>query len=269
MRGASPAGRSTSGHDIAVLTYVCSTCFLGRFWGFFFPIVVQVWCFVFRLERATEAVAGGNSPFLSPIPSANSLHGLTNPGGSHPAVPEGPAGLPLGLPEGRGSRDPLGALQGGSVQLCGACRRLHGAIRPWGRAGQGCVTGRGAGKGLPGGQAAADGVSSVPRGLYHLSRSRGRWDCDFSRLPLGCRTPRCSALGMFWQLNRWGPSLSGVEKHFPCRGTARAAAGEARGESKFLEGPVLSEALLVPSDFFPPAFLPLCSQELERERFTC
>lgn len=136
MRGASPAGRSTSGHDIAVLTYVCSTCFLGRFGVFFFfPVVVQVWCFVFRLERATEAVAGGSPP----IPSANSLHGLTNPGGSHPAVPEGPAGLPLGLPEGRGSRDPLGALQGGSVQLCGACRRLHGAIRP-----RGC---RGAGQG--------------------------------------------------------------------------------------------------------------------------
>lgn len=153
----------------------------------------------------------------------------------------------------------------------GGCtvRSGRGAAVGQGRAGQGCVTGRGAGKGLPGGQAAADGVSSVPRGLYHLSRSRGRWDCDFSRLPLGCRTPRCSASGMFWQLNQWGPSLSGVEKHFPCRGTARAAAGEARGESKFLEGPILSEALLVPSDFFPPAFLPLCSQELERERFTC
>jgi len=153
------------------------------------------------------------------------------------------------------------------VQEAARCDPAAGLL--WGRAGQGCVTGRGAGKGLPGGQAAADGFSSVPRGLYHLSRSRGRWDCDFSRLPLGCRTPRCSALGMFWQLNRWGPSLSGVEKHFPCRGTARAAAGEARGESKFLEGPVLSEALLVPSDFFPPAFLSLCSQELERERFTC
>ena len=119
--------------------------------------------FFFLLERATEAIAGGSPP----IPSANSFQGLTNPsspklpGGNHPAVPEGPAALLLGPLEGKGSWDRLGAGRQPAAQQGGA----QGVQEPArcdaaGGAGQGTLMEHGVVKGLPRGQAAADGFSS-------------------------------------------------------------------------------------------------------------
>lgn len=73
--------------------------------------------------------------------------------------------------------------------------------------------------------------------------------------------------GCFASLTDGGPSLSRVEKAFQCWGAAWAADGKAPRESRFLEGLVLTEVLLVLSACcFQPAFLHPGSKEVERER---
>lgn len=80
-------------------------------------------------------------------------------------MPEGPAGLLLGLLEGKGSWDRLGAgsqpaaQQGGvqGVQEPARCEPAAGLLGGQGRA---TLMEHGVDKGLPGGQAAADGFSS-------------------------------------------------------------------------------------------------------------